>query len=383
MATTWHVLTGEYPPDCGGVGDYTAALAAALADTGDEVHVWTPSAGPAAGEAQARRVSLHVLPDVFGRGSRATLARAFASAPGPVLLQYVPNALGARGGNLAFCRWFSRLAPRVADVRVMFHEPYFYFRWSRPWSASNGLALIQRMMARTLLRGASRVYFSTESWTRYLSAPQPPQTLPVPSSIPIAAGAAEIARVRAAATGADHAAQLVGHFGTYGAHVTGQLDARLPALVARMPSIRLALLGAGGSAYLSRLAGAAPAVAARAWAPDRLEPAALACALRACDLLVQPYPDGITTRRTSAMAGLKNGVATVSTTGALTEAVWEETGAVALAPAGDVGAFVGRSEALLRDPGARTSLASRAASVYASRFSMEHTLDVLRGPHRS
>ena len=38
---TWHVLTGEYPPDCGGVGDYSADLARALAETGDLVHVWT------------------------------------------------------------------------------------------------------------------------------------------------------------------------------------------------------------------------------------------------------------------------------------------------------------------------------------------------------
>jgi glycosyltransferase involved in cell wall biosynthesis len=119
-------------------------------------------------------------------------------------------------------------------------------------------------------------------------------------------------------------------------------------------------------------------VAARIWASDRLDPADVAAALRACDLLVQPYPDGITTRRTSVMAGLKNGVATVSTEGALTEAVWRETGAVALAPVGNVDAFVDRVDGLLRDDVGRASLAARAQSTYAAGFSMEHTVAALR-----
>ena len=37
----WHIVTGEYPPDSGGVADYTAAVARALADSGAEVHVWS------------------------------------------------------------------------------------------------------------------------------------------------------------------------------------------------------------------------------------------------------------------------------------------------------------------------------------------------------
>ncbi len=372
---TWHVLTGEYPPDCGGVGDYTAALAHALADAGDTVHVWTPTAG---GLDPAPRVHLHPLPDVFGGASRDALDRAFAATPGIVLLQYVPNAFGANGANLAFCRWFSRLCPRVPDVRVMFHEPYFYFTWSKPWKRSNALAVVQRLMARRLLRGASRVYFSTETWSRYLHGSRPAQALPIPSSLPAAAGAAAIARLRETATHGEPGVILVGHFGTYGAHVAGELDAVLPALVARLPSIRLALVGSGGAAYLARLADRAPGVAQRAWAPDRLDAAGVAAALGACDVLVQPYPDGITTRRTSVMAGLKIGVATVSTSGALTELLWRETEAVALAPAGDARGIVDRVERLLADAPARAALAARAAATYAARFSMAHTIAILR-----
>jgi len=129
-----------------------------------------------------------VLPDAFGRASRVQMERAFASTPGAILLQYVPNALGWRGANLPFCSWFSRLGRRVADVRVMFHEPYFYFTWRRPWAPANALALAQRLMARLLIRGADRVYYSTDAWHRYLpAADKRPETLPIPSTIPAAA----------------------------------------------------------------------------------------------------------------------------------------------------------------------------------------------------
>jgi hypothetical protein len=34
VAARWHLVTGEYPPDSGGVADYAEAAAGALADTG-------------------------------------------------------------------------------------------------------------------------------------------------------------------------------------------------------------------------------------------------------------------------------------------------------------------------------------------------------------
>jgi glycosyltransferase involved in cell wall biosynthesis len=124
-----------------------------------------------------------------------------------------------------------------------------------------------------------------------------------------------------------------------------------------------------------------PGLAARIWASGRLDPADVAAALRACDVMIQPYPDGVTTRRTSAMAGLKNVVATVSTDGALTERIWSKTDAVALPACGDHAAFGDAVAALLRNPRARASLASRGADTYRRHFSIEQTVAALRGPH--
>jgi len=159
--------------------------------------------------------------------------------------------------------------------------------------------------------------------------------LPIPSSIPNGASPDDVAQNRARISPAG--TPVVGHLGTYGDHVAAELFALLPAIAAQAPIARFAFMGSGSREFLERLRDRHPQIASRAWASGRLAASDLSAVLGSCDLLIQPYPDGITTRRTSAMAGLRNGVATVSTSGTLTESIWKDTGAVALAPVSDRG----------------------------------------------
>jgi len=265
-----------------------------------------------------------------------------------------------------------------ADVRIMFHEPYFYFTLRRPWR--NALAIVQRTMAATLLQAASTIYMSTETWQGYLEAvgtlPRA-ATLPIPSSIPNGAAAEDIAQLQARIS--PSGTPVVGHFGTYGEHVATELFALLPAIVAQAPIARFAFMGKGSREFLERLGERHPPIASRAWASGHLPATELSAVICSCDLLIQPYPDGITTRRTSAMAGLRNGVATVSTSGTLTEPIWKDTGAVALAAVSDRAAFARTVARLLDDPDARRLQAAQGAHAYARHFSMPHTIAVLRG----
>lgn len=372
--TTWHLLAPEFPPDCGGVGDYTALLADGLAGAGDLVHVWYPARGagrPDAAAGRAPGVTIHQLPDRFGRRSRDVIASGLSAAPGVLLAQYVPGAFGARGMNVPFCRWLGRLRRAGADVRVMFHEPFFYFGLSRPWR--NGLAVVQRAMAAILLRAATRVYYPTETWIRLL-APYGPQAgvevLPIPSTIPVDVPAtAASAGVRGAA------GLLIGHFGTYGDHISGPLRAVLPGLLERLPGARVLLVGAGSAEFARALP---PCIRDRAAATGRVTGVAAAAALRACDLLVQPYPDGVTTRRTSMMAALSTAVPVVTTRGPLTEPVWAQTSAVALAPAGDLAALADLAGHLAGDPAARAALGARGRQLYDTRFALDLTIARLR-----
>lgn len=368
----WHLVGGEYPPDCGGVGDYTAQLASALVSSGDAVHVWVPGAH----SIEDSGVVVHSLPDTFGAGARAALKHGWTSNPGIVLLQYVPNALGARGANLPFCRWLAAARRDGLDLRVMFHEPYFYFSMHKPWR--NALAVIQRRMAAALIRASSRVYVSSEAWRRYLEpygAAANTLTLPIPSTIPANPPASAIASARQRFGGSK---PIVGHFGTFGDHIVHELLPVALKLLQHNPDVRLALIGDRGDGFRQTLASHAPAAAARCVATGRLPPDAVAAALQACDLLIQPYPDGVTTRRTTVMAGLRNGVATMTTDGALTEPLWRETRAAALVPAGDAERMTAAAGDLLSHSGRLSEQGTRGAEVYERRFSIERTIAALR-----
>jgi len=98
--------------------------------------------------------------------------------------------------------------------------------------------------------------------------------------------------------------------------------------------------------------------------------------LSACDLLVQPFPDGVTTRRTSLMAGLALGVPVVSNRGMLTESFWRDAEGIPLAASMD--GLVAAAEVLARDPNLRRLIGERGAALYREHLSLERSIGVLR-----
>jgi glycosyltransferase involved in cell wall biosynthesis len=173
---------------------------------------------------------------------------------------------------------------------------------------------------------------------------------------------------------------LVGHFGTYGGHAARSLARLLPRLLSEEEaSCAVLLLGQGGEAMREELLRARPELAERIHASGTLPPEELSRRLAACDLLLQPYPDGVSARRTSAMAGLAHGLPVVTTSGALTEGLWKESGAVALAPAGDDEALLGEVRRLLASPEERSRMSAAALTLYRERFDLSHTIAALRG----
>jgi glycosyltransferase involved in cell wall biosynthesis len=351
----WHVLTPEYPPRCGGVGDYTRSLAAALGEAGDVVHVWYPSSPRESPSDPSPRLVAHELPDRFGRASRDVLDRAFDGMPGTILVQYVPNGFGLRGNNLPFCRWLLGRRRSGADVRVMFHEPFFYFGVERPWR--NALAVTQRLMATLLIRASRPLYLSTEAWFDHL-APFGPvaeaSVLPIPSNLTIDPPASLVASWRDR-VGAGRQV-LLGHFGTYGAHVAGELRQVLPAIWRMLPAVRVLLVGDGSVEFADGLKALAPSPSSLE-ATGRLAAMDAAAALRGCDVLVAPFPDGVTTRRSSLMAALTTSRPVVTTDGPLTENIWRETGAVALVRIGEAESFAREVARLVQDAPLREALA--------------------------
>jgi len=377
---SWTILTCELPPACGGVGHYTAQVAAALVEAGDAVMIACPP--QRATPAPVPGAELLLLDDSYGRSSRRELDRRLDSRRSTILVEYVPTAFGMVGANLPFCRWLLRRASRGRDdVRVMFHEPYFEFGWA-PMHRS-ALSIVQRRMAKTLLRASRHTYISTDAWRRYLTPYQPGHgaapvtTVPIPSGIPASQHQSAVAAHRSRLLDAP-AGLLLGHFGTYGTHVAPMLRRALLEILSSDRRLAALCVGAGSDAFVADLAGGAPSLAGRLHASGRVASTEAADLLSACDLLLQPFPDGITTRRTSVMAGLVNARPIVSTIGPLTEEVWTRTAAVTMTQSDDAAAYAGAVRHLLEDADARAAQAARGAAAYRDLFALDHTIEALR-----
>ncbi|HEV8396899.1 MAG TPA: glycosyltransferase [Vicinamibacterales bacterium] len=380
MSTRWHLVTSEYPPDVGGVSDYTWQLAGALAAAGDEVHVWCP------GEPRSSLAGVEVHA-ALGSMSAADLRRVDAqldACPGPrrLLVQWVPHGFGYRSMNLGFCLWLARRARAGDHVELMVHEPYMEFSWRSP--AHSAMAAVHRLMTLVVLGAAQRAWVAIPAWEAclrpYALGRQVPMPwLPVPGCVPSELSADKASDSMALRTRFAPIHQpIVGHFGSHGAAVAGLLDGCLPSIMEGSCQPALLLLGADGPAYRDTLLARHPAWAARVHASGFLDGPALAAHIAACDVLVQPYPDGVTSRRTSVMACLSQGRAVVTTTGRLTEPLWQGSRAVALAGVDQPEALAEAVVRLLADAGARAGLGSRARQLYADTFSVERVVTALR-----
>jgi glycosyltransferase involved in cell wall biosynthesis len=376
----WHIVTGEYPPDSGGVADYTAAVAGALADTGTEVHVWSTGDEPDAG-ALPGGVWVHRVAGSFGPAGMARMDRELDRFPDPrtILIQYVPHAFGWKAMNLPFVAWvLIRRVRRRDDVRVMFHE--VAFPWVRQPLRNNVIAAFNRVMAAVLVQACTRAYVAIPGWVpllRRLGAGRLPIAwTPVPSNVPEEAFTSAVAARRAELIMNDPTVRLVCHFGTYGPSVSRALGPAVRELLDRRPEVRVVLLGVGGDRWRRELAGGRVDWHARMVAPGSLPAPAIAEYLRACDLVLQPYPDGVSGRRTTLMAALANGVPVVTTIGALSEPVWSE-GAVAAAPAGDAGRLARLALDLLDCPERLAELGLAGQRLYQDQFALRHTIAAL------
>jgi glycosyltransferase involved in cell wall biosynthesis len=370
MNRRWHLVTGEYPPSTGGIAQFTHALARALASSGVEVHVWVPANG-----IQEDEVIVHSLPDRFGGGSRRALAPVLTNTTGDVVLvQYAPNALGWKGANLPFCLWL-RSRGRHADLRIVFHEPFFYFGMQA--LRRNALAAVQRLMATALLASARTVYVSSASWIPLLEhyAPRPSvqwRCLPITVGDVRVPLPAEVRRVRGSL---GNSGPVVGHLSTYAGELRASLHAAIRAILERNADVRVVCIGRGSHAFAKGFRD--PRVLATGELPGPEIPAHLA----ACDLVFAPFIEGVTTRRTSVLMSLAVGAPIVTTNGRYTEDIWRETGAVALVPAGDARALADACAKLLASPGDRGALGSRGRALYAERFSPAALLDSLEIVH--
>jgi glycosyltransferase involved in cell wall biosynthesis len=366
----WHIITGEYPPKRGGVGDYTYLLARALAEAGEDVHIWTPAVSRPVDELAA--VEVHVLPLHFGLRWLIALHRGLAAMgnQGTVLVQYVPHMYGWKAMNLAFCLWLA-LQRKKKKIWVMFHEVAFPFRRHQPLK-HDVLAVVHRLMAWIVLRSAEKSFTSIEPYRALLARLAPKaqiELLRLFSNVPFGGTAAEPDRRRAQG---NSARPLVGTFSSFGKDTWELLKHTLP-VVLEDSTFDLLLVGPGAN-FIRHFSRKYPMFKHRLRTSGRVSALEAGPYIQACDVIFQLYPGGACGARGTFAAALASGIPVVTTAGPLTESLF--SGAVAFVE--DKPEEIGRAiESLLADKETARKLGAAGRRLYEDRFDLSVALATL------
>jgi len=261
----------------------------------------------------------------------------------------------------------------------MVHEPFLPFDRTR--LRQNAGALVHRAMLRLLLAAARKVWVSTSSFLPDVSRVGPaglpaPRWLPVPSAIRRIDDAAGVARLRSCLAGA---APVVGHFGTCHSLVAPMLQRVIARIAETRPDVRFVLAGKGSDAFAHRLTAGGRMAPAAIVASGERQAADLSRLLQCCDVFVQPYHDGVSTRRTTLMTLLDHGCPLVTSSGPRTETRWTPDDALVLTAADDAPAMAAAALRLLESPLDRRRLGERGRAVYSSTFDVTHAVAALVG----
>lgn len=374
------IISGEFPPDQGGVGDYSCELAAEFARRGVEVRVITKVA---AGQMAGSTYTLHHAPLHSWRGLPA--AHALARGCDIVHVQYQAAAYGMTAPIHLLPRYL-RARDARRPVLLTFHDlrvPYLF-----PKAGSlRGRAVLY------LARSSSAVIVTNQedletlaTEFRHLSTSARPELLliPIGSNIDAQAPATMDRGLARASLGVAADELLLCYFGFLNASKGGETLMRVLARVASTGrKVRLLMLG--GELGTSDPTNASYAGHVKAlisqlgldriviWAGYR-PPSEVTAFWAASDIAVLPYVDGASLRRGTLMAALAHALPIVTTTPRCPVSQFHDGENIALAPADDVEALANQVIALSDSPPLREKL-SRGAALAAQEFAWPRIVD--------
>ncbi len=366
------LISGEFPPMQGGVSDYTQEIGAALADLGHAVTVFT--AARAAGLAQRRGCRVFAEQADWGWGLWRRAGAFFAAQrPDIVNIQYQTAAYAMRPA-INFLPWrMGRAGAARPRFVVTFHDLLipFLFRGAgplRPWVTS------------WLARTADGVIATNEEDDADLAvraARTPRRLIPIGSNISgrLPAGYDRAAWRARWGIGPEETALV--YFGFLNQSKGGEeLITALARLRDAGRAVRLLMVGGkvGASdptnrAYLARVEAliAASDIGSRIVWTDYLPAEEVSATLRAADIAVQPYRDGVSTRRGALLAALTHAMPIVTTQPRVPSAHFRDGENMLLTPAGDAAALAAAIVRLADAPALRERLGAGAAAL-AARF---------------
>lgn len=343
------------PPAINGIGDYTIRMSVELIARGHEVIVLCARPGAESRQiaAEARIELADVWPDGDMSRLDGLLTAVTSYAPDAVVVEFEQFSYGRRGFNPRFSSVLEHIARRTpAATRVLLlHEAQV--------GVENLKTLVmlsyQRPQLLRLARSAEHILMSTDAWAPLLPrrARERAEVAPMPSNLPY---------TPPCPAPANSEPVRVGVFGSLD-------DRRYPYLLAALRALETAnaefsYVGPH-RARMESLLDAVPrlSVSVRDPLPSREASEFISTQ----DLMLAPFAEGITSRRTSVAAALLMGRTVLTTLGRATDTASSHAiaqGAMVATPADDPAAFGSAVTPLLQDPERRARIGEAGARYY-------------------
>ncbi len=342
------LVTRRIPPARCGVGDYTARVAETLVRRGHDVCLATGKDQPSSlGDVPV----WNAMSDFGGRGFSELIEKARAEKPDWIWFQWEPFLYHRRGWNL----WPAFAASQAGRYGIRWqttvHEPFVDWGWGK----AGVLALGQRLTLAALILASDRVPVTVSAWADWIRRDFPGAGdkvvwAPVGSTIvPTGERAPRTERPR------------IGVFSPLG---SGKDPAFVEAVWNRLGPLpaEFVLIGADKDKWPGRLAGDP-----RWRFTGELSEGEVSKEIASLDVFLAPFIDGISARRTSAIAAFAHGVPVVTNWGRLTDPIFTAPGADWLAPR-EAGAYAAAIRQLLASPEQRRMRAWIGQSLYEKYF---------------
>lgn len=371
MNSSFAIICPDYPPKRGGVADYTALLLAELSKRAQVTLITSEETDVPPAPTKVRFIrnwaDENELHPCIDRQPQETV----------LLWNYVPHMYGHGGVAPVIPRVISRMRTfRHRMQMVIGHEiaaPYSL------WPQRAYYAWQHRQQWRHIVGAADRIITSTEAWRDEWQGRLPEQRdkfsyAASPSTIPVVplADVATHRREWRQSLGWSEDTLVLGWFGT--ASAAKQLEwviaARDRAAKSFAQPVAVILIG-----QAEELAAAqnSPLIKSTGY----LEAGAVSHVLQSIDVLLLPFIDGASERRTSFMAGLSHGTPVVSTSGHNTGPTLRAANICRLAAAQDQAAFVSEVAQLLTNPAERLALGARGRAYYQQHYDWPVVVDQL------
>lgn len=315
------LISAEYPPLPGGVGDYSFQLGTELHRRGIDVQVITSrSPGPAPAD-----LSRHVVSAWDWRCLKEIPAIMRRLRPDLLHIQYQTGAF-AMHPAINLLPWVVRMRVAPIPVLVTCHDLRL------PYLLPKAGGLRRWVMRRMLQDAAAVIVTNAEDAARLrgelpgdrnhfaASKPLTPLVIPIGSNIavcPTGPGERAFWRRRMGAADGDI---VLAYFGL--TNRSKGVDLLLRALAQLAGHVRLAIIGGEPGAsdsdnrrYAAELVALADelGVSGRVWRSGQLPAQEVSAALQSCDIAALPFRDGVSYRRGSLLAVLAHGLPLIST----------------------------------------------------------------------